>query len=399
MRPRILLLLNQCPCPPRTGAHQRDLLLCAALGKVGEVRTMVFAAHHPDAEAMEQMHRHIGLIALGERPPAPGGRWGSLTCRLPWKCHGLVPEPAMIDAAQRARTEGKFDVVVIRPFDLATRLVGLDPKGGLVDVDDLALDRCESRLAHDRSLSPAKRMVLRYDRQLHRRVQRRTFAHFHGGWIANPHHEAYTTGQVYGYLPNIPFCLGERGAPKPLPPEPDSKMLLFVGSLGYPMNRDGLIHFIDRVWPAVHEQVPEARLRVVGQPMPGDPQHWADAPGVEAVGFAEDLLAEYRRCAFTIAPIYGGSGTNIKVLESLAYQRAVVATPFALRGYEKTLLDGQSVRVGRDDASLADACVALLEQPAHRQALAEQGATVVAEHFNFETFCRSVAAQVVRVVG
>jgi glycosyltransferase involved in cell wall biosynthesis len=409
-RPRILLVLHHCPLPVTGGAHQRDLLLYEALAAIGEVRTIVFSYDPVDASVEQALRERVNLLALQHSPsPVELGLskylrrvWPtdlrSVVERLPWKLRGLAPCRPMIRVVRRAMADHQFDAVVIRPHILAMRLIGIDRARCLVDIDDLMVERHQSRLEHDASLGPLKQMVLRYDLALCRIAQKRALAYYQHGWIATPQHEPYVRGRDYAWLPNIPYCLGPGGPPAPLPPQASAKTLLFVGALWYQINREGVQHFIRQVWPRIREAVPEARLRIVGKPLAGDDLAWADVPGVEAVGFAEDLVAEYRQCAFTVAPIYGGSGTNIKVLESLAYQRAAALTPFALRGYEKTLIDGQSVRVGHDDASLAAACVELLLQPRLRQTLAERGAAVVAEHFHFDTFCRSVAEQVERIV-
>ena len=52
----------------------------------------------------------------------------------------------------------------------------------------------------------------------------------------------------------------------------------------------------------------------------------AALPNVEVSGFVQDLPPVYERAAFTVAPIYWGGGTKIKVLESLAYGRTCVAS-------------------------------------------------------------------------
>ena len=58
---------------------------------------------------------------------------------------------------------------------------------------------------------------------------------------------------------------------------------------------------------------------------------WEAIDGVQPVGYVDDLADEYRRCAFTVAPIFEGAGTKIKVLESLAFGRACLTTPCGAR--------------------------------------------------------------------
>lgn len=57
----------------------------------------------------------------------------------------------------------------------------------------------------------------------------------------------------------------------------------------------------------------------------------ARIPGVELLGYQPDLAALYRRARATICPVEG-TGTKIKLVESLAFERPVFAAPGALRG-------------------------------------------------------------------
>jgi hypothetical protein len=56
-------------------------------------------------------------------------------------------------------------------------------------------------------------------------------------------------------------------------------------------------------------------------------------PDVSAPGYINDLGEAGPNAAFTIAPIYSGGGTNIKILESLVYGRASPRTTRAFPVY------------------------------------------------------------------
>ena len=121
--------------------------------------------------------------------------------------------------------------------------------------------------------------------------------------------------------------------------------------------------------------------------------------GVVPVGFVADLTSAYRECAFTVAPIFSGGGTNIKVLESLAFGRACVLTEHAHRGYQKTLRHLESVYVAKSAAEMTAGCVELLGKPALCETMGKQGAGIVSEHFSFEAFSKVVEATVLQVLG
>jgi glycosyltransferase involved in cell wall biosynthesis len=59
---------------------------------------------------------------------------------------------------------------------------------------------------------------------------------------------------------------------------------------------------------------------------------------------------------------------RVKVMEALAYGKAIVATPLALEGLD--LHDGEHILVAETDDEFADAIVGLLEDTDRRRALA-----------------------------
>jgi glycosyltransferase involved in cell wall biosynthesis len=107
---------------------------------------------------------------------------------------------------------------------------------------------------------------------------------------------------------------------------------LFVGRLDWIPNRNGLKWFLEKVWPAAVKKRPELSLTIAGV---GNGQ-WLEKfrlfPGVRIMGRVEDLSPLYRACTLAIAPLFQGSGTRVKILESARYARAVVSTALGAEG-------------------------------------------------------------------
>lgn len=152
-------------------------------------------------------------------------------------------------------------------------------------------------------------------------------------------------------------------APLVTRPPGDDKEILFVGSLNSMFNRQGLEWFLSEVWPLVRKETPKARLTVVG----AGPSLRAP-PGVEQIGFVEDLEPFYGRCAFCIAPLLSGAGTRLKILEAMAWERPVVATRTGASGLG--LGTGDGVLQADDARGFADLAGQLLSDT---KAAAENG--------------------------
>src|SRR5208283_2677634 len=162
----------------------------------------------------------------------------------------------------------------------------------------------------------------------------------------------------------IPYGMASSNPPSPLPPNPSSKAILFVGMLSYIYNAQGITTFLKEAWPLIRQAHPDAIFRLVGSRLTEqDRERWAAVPGVELVGFVKDLREAYRDCAFGMVPIWSGGGTNIKVLEALMYGRTCVVSQPAHRGYTNVLRENESLMVGRNLQEIAAHCIELLQNP------------------------------------
>lgn len=111
------------------------------------------------------------------------------------------------------------------------------------------------------------------------------------------------------------------------------KKILFCGSLDYEPNYDGLLWFYHHIWPLIQISVPDARLIVVGRN--ADPAKYhlllQDAK-VHFVGAVEDVRPYYYDSLVSIAPLRMGSGTRLKILESMSLGTSVVSTNIGAEG-------------------------------------------------------------------
>jgi glycosyltransferase involved in cell wall biosynthesis len=147
--------------------------------------------------------------------------------------------------------------------------------------------------------------------------------------------------------------------------------ILFVGSLRYLPNVDGLLWFIRYVLP----RIPGARLRIVGlDPLPSLLKH-ARRGRVEFMGYVGNLASVYRAAALAIAPMRSGGGTRLKILEAGAHGLPVVASPQAAAGLWTTEPPWGVIAAGEHRFALA--CRHLLENPHEAMRLGRRGRNAV----------------------
>ncbi|MGC8792141.1 MAG: GNAT family N-acetyltransferase [Bryobacteraceae bacterium] len=158
-------------------------------------------------------------------------------------------------------------------------------------------------------------------------------------------------------------------------PETPGQRVLFVGSFRHFPNVAAYRMLVEQIWPRVRACLPEAQLTVVGGPEPE--LYWREhtgerrvpvPEGVFLLGFVRDVRPLYAECNLVAAPTPVSAGTNLKVLEAMAMERAVIATPRGCAGLG--LEHGVSVWIAEEPESFAAGIVRLLEDEQLRRNLA-----------------------------
>ncbi|MBY0507322.1 MAG: glycosyltransferase family 4 protein [Bryobacteraceae bacterium] len=169
-------------------------------------------------------------------------------------------------------------------------------------------------------------------------------------------------------------------------PEPPGRRLLFIGSFRHFPNVTGLRWFLDEVWPLLAD----VDLDIVAGPQPD--LYWAmpSLPRIQQHSFVEDVRPLYYRANVVIVPTLVSAGTNVKVLEAMAMERAVVSTPSGAGGLG--LVDGESIVLGATPQEFALGILRLLENDAERHAIARAGRRIAQESFGWQALGERQAA-------
>ncbi len=152
--------------------------------------------------------------------------------------------------------------------------------------------------------------------------------------------------------------------------------MLFVGSFGHPPNIDAAIRLARGIFPGVRARVPEATLEIVGDAPPQAVRRLA-GEGIVVTGRVADVRPHLDNAAVVAAPLRLGGGMRVKVLESLAAGKAMVATPRAVAGLG--LEPGTHALIAESDGELSDALVSLLGDPELRRRMGRAARSLAAE--------------------
>ena len=173
-------------------------------------------------------------------------------------------------------------------------------------------------------------------------------------------------------------------------PVPHNKVILFVGSLWYRPNVEGIDWFLLRVWPQVLALEPDATLILAGAAPKEVRAVWETYPGVSAPGFVSDLAATYQHANLVIVPLHSGGGTNIKVIEALAHGRPCLISSFVEKAFDGHLVHDADLLVADSAREFCAKTLLVLSANVNVQQIADSGRVAVRKYFTVDAFKTSV---------
>jgi GT2 family glycosyltransferase/glycosyltransferase involved in cell wall biosynthesis len=167
----------------------------------------------------------------------------------------------------------------------------------------------------------------------------------------------------------------------------DPRRLLFIGSFAHLPNRMAMEFFLNQVWPRLRD----VTLHIIAG---ANPERWrldADLsqPGIELEAFVADVRPAYDCATLVIAPLTASAGTNIKILEAMAMEKAIVSTPAGVNGLD--LAPGTDFVLIRTATEMAQSIESLLSDPTARTTLERAARMRVEQSFGWDHIARQQA--------
>lgn len=362
---RFLLVAPQSPYSEASGAQQRTRLFYDALCAHGPTDVLVVSRDEdsPDAERDTQ---HGNIVYVRSSRKAAGWRTYRPDPELTARAVALLPVPLE-----------SYRLIVGRYLWSLCQLDLPNSVRSIVDLDDFSYRFSRHALAS----AGLWRTLLQ--RRVQESLARRQLARFDGFVFVSQRDHASVPSSISVVCPNIVQSFALTKSARTVAAH---HSLLFVGSMWYGPNRDGIRWFLDKVWPIVRAGLPDARLTIVGAAHPDKRAEWARSDGVSAPGFVDDLAATYASATAVIVPVQYGGGTNIKLLEALVHGKPCVSSAFAQAPFQPWLQHGKHLLVADSAQEFAVRCIEVLKAAEPGSSLAQEGRRQVLDVFCAERF-------------
>ena len=107
--------------------------------------------------------------------------------------------------------------------------------------------------------------------------------------------------------------------------------IAFVGNFSWPPNIQGIVWFLDKVWPEIKSIYKDSKLFIIGKNPPEELKR-IRTKGVVVTGYVKDIRPWISMSEVFVVPIFWGGGIKIKILEAMAMGKIVVTTEIGARG-------------------------------------------------------------------
>lgn len=164
----------------------------------------------------------------------------------------------------------------------------------------------------------------------------------------------------------------------------NSTNIVFVGTINYFPNIDGLNYFLNHIWPLVKCATPNAKLTIVGRNPPSAIKCLPERDiSIAVTGTVDDVRIYYESAAAVVVPLKVSGGTRLKVLEAMAMEKAIVSTSIGAEGIDVT--DGQNILLRDSYNSFAEAIVELISNSQLQKRIGKNGRVLVENRYNWSS--------------
>ncbi len=140
-----------------------------------------------------------------------------------------------------------------------------------------------------------------------------------------------------------------------------TKVLVFTGAMDYWPNVDAVRWLAYELFPAVRTKIPGLEFYIVGARPSKKVLELSAIPGVVVTGSVDDVRPYLAYSEIAIAPLRIARGIQNKVLEAMAMEKTVVASPQALEGI--TAIPGIEIFVADGVEEYINHLISLLQNP------------------------------------
>lgn len=348
---KILMIARTCPYPTTDGEKVRVYNILRELSKKYKITLIYRRIFDGEKQYRTELEKYCDEVFDVFVPP-PRNNWQRvwMIIRSLFSCYPIFVSPyyfrSLSNKIKSLTSEKKYDAVQIEhiflfPYLDSIRMANSYTK--IIILHNLEFIRLR-RMYENMSISLGKLYMFVLQRRIkkHELSVLKRFDHIIV--MSDSDKEQLCANYVKNNIVVIPNGVDTHSI-KPTVGPCEKKTLLFVASLDYEPNQDGILWFLDTVYPLLIKEDPEFKLYIVGK-NPDEKIKKYHSDKIVVTGTVDSVEKYYKLASVCIVPLRSGGGTRLKIFEALAYGIPTVSTTIGCEGISvangKTILIADS---------------------------------------------------------
>lgn len=159
--------------------------------------------------------------------------------------------------------------------------------------------------------------------------------------------------------------------------------IVFTGNMNYPPNIDSALYLAQQILPLVRRTRPNTTLLISGvAPSQSVRDLGRTDPLIHVSGWVKDIRDSYASARLFVAPMQIGTGLQNKLLEAMAMRIPCITSTLANNAVGAR--SGDAILVGNSPEEYAAHILHLLDDPAERARIAENGYQFIRSQFDWD---------------
>ena len=387
-RIKILMVTRNLPFPPDRGEHQRDLAL---INHYSEIFDVTVISPVQDRSAATEAVRYFEGRCKFNYVVVPAKSKLEKIMTVLTGYFTFKPSAVSLTVAREIKEEllrltsrESFDIVHLAHTSSAdyARYIGGENVMTAIDMHNVEEKRFHALLREARGIF--SRTVAWIDLLMMKRFERNALQCADFVFVCSDIEKNYLldihglqSGSKVTVVPNGVTLRGLNSYPIA---RDDTPRLLFIGSLNYSPNSEGIIWFIDNVMPSLVARFDGIELMVVGHSPPKRLVEKASR-NINVKGYVGDVTDVYIKASVAVVPLFAGGGTRLKILEAFSLGAPVVSTSIGAEGI--LAIDGKHLCVAENAEEFVAAISQILVSPDFSNELRASAYTLVKEKYSW----------------
>lgn len=335
----ILFLCHRLPWPPDKGDKIRSYRVLRRLAEHYRVYLGTFVDDPADWQYLAPVQALCAEVCV--RPLRPwSARWRALAALARGEALtvGVYRDSVMRRWAEGLLAERKLDLVLCFSSGVAQLVMAHPQLRRVMDFVDVDSDKWRQ---YAQTSSGPTSMIYRREARKLAAFEHKVATQFDASLLVSEVEASFfrqqvpaAAGKVIGIPNGVDGAYWDPQREYANPYQLGERVVVFVGAMDYRANVHAAKWFAHEVWPRISARRPDARFYIVGSKPTAEVLALGQLEGIVVTGWVEDVRPYLAHAHTVAAPLRIARGIQNKVLEALAMEKVVLATPEAWEGIE-----------------------------------------------------------------